>query len=954
MGRFFLSFLPFLLSAQTFQRVIAPFPVVVDGEGLEAPFLGGVNKPIPQFVDWDGDGLKDLFLKDTDERLQYLRNVGTVSEASFELVTKAFQGLIVGNWFNFHDYDNDSDLDLMCHSNGSDVALHENVNDELILRTSQLLTDSSVAVNGGSVVVPTAGDIDSDGLLDYFIGSVSGTVTYYKNLGLIGGLPNYHLESNSFEDISIVWVPGRDERHGANALDFFDINSDDDLDLFWGDFFQPGLFFLENIGTAQDPDIPDSLMITSYPEEDSVWTAGYNVPRLSDLDGDGDAELFVGVLSGAYGTDNSNNFWYYENIGTPSNPQFVLETKNFIESLELYSNSVPALADIDNDSDLDLFIGNELDPPSWAGTVYYFENIGSSLNPSFVLTNSNFFGDNLGNNLAPTFADIDGDGDQDGFVGDWNGKIFYFENTGSPTQPSFANSVEFLNIDLSGYSTPIFGDIDQDIDLDFFIGDKNGKIHFWENEGSITNPDFRSENEDYFPEFDLGEKIIPSLYDYENDGDLDFFIGNETGQLFLIKNTSGIFELEEMTSFPYSGINIAPTVVDIDSDGKPELIVGSRTGGLQYFQVDFDLENISVDYLLGWNLVGLSVDVEDASQLSVYPSSVEETLYGFSGSYVNVDVLVLGEGYWLNFPEAGSTTITGTLITSLTVSLNEGWNLFSGISEVTNVSGISDPGGIIVPNTVYEFTGSYSNASMLIPGHGYWINASADGDITISSSTAAKTISAFTDRTAKANKLSFNGSDLYFGVSIPEEEKLSYQLPPKPPLGAFDVRFRGDTRIAGENTKIEVMSPYKRLTVSYDVIIDAGEKMNWVLTSTSGTEYTLEGTGKITVPSAERFTLERKAVIPLAFTLHQNYPNPFNPITTFYYDLPKRAHITLMIYDLLGRPVKVFANAEIESGSHQVTWNGTNDSGKMVSAGIYLCVLKSDTYAQTMKMILLK
>ena len=589
MGRLFLFLLPFLLLAQTFQRVVAPFPVVVGGEELEAPFLGGVNKPIPQFVDWDGDGLKDLFLKDTDERLQYLRNVGTGSEASFELATKSFQGLVVGNWFNFHDYDNDSDLDLMCHSSGSDVALYENVNDELILRTSQLLTDSSVAVNGGSVVVPTVADIDSDGLLDYFIGSVSGTVTYYKNLGLIGGLPNYHLESNSFEDISIVWVPGRDERHGANALDFFDINSDDDLDLFWGDFFQPGLFFLENIGTAQDPDIPDSLMITSYPEEDSVWTAGYNVPRLADIDGDGDAELFVGVLSGAYGTDNSDNFWYYENTGTPSNPQFSFETKNFIESLELYSNSVPALADIDNDSDLDLFIGNELDPPSWAGTVYYFENIGSSLNPSFVLANSNFFGENIGNNLAPAFADIDGDGDEDGFVGDWNGKILYFENIGNPSQPSFANSVEFLDIDLSGHSTPVFGDINQDNDFDLFIGDKNGKVHYWENEGSPTIPDFRAENEDYFSEFDLGEKIILSLYDYENDGDLDFIIGNNTGQLFLIKNISGIFELELLTSFPYSGINIAPAVVDIDSDGKPELFVGSRTGGLQYFEMDEEL-----------------------------------------------------------------------------------------------------------------------------------------------------------------------------------------------------------------------------------------------------------------------------------------------------------------------------------------------------------------------------
>ncbi len=587
--------------------------------------------------------------------------------------------------------------------------------------------------------------------------------------------------------------------------------------------------------------------------------------------------------------------------------------------------------------------------------MYYFENTGDSNNPSFMLTDTSYFGVNIGNNLAPTFSDIDGDGDQDGFVGDWNGKIFFFENTGNPSQPSFESSVEFLDIDLSGYSTPVFGDIDQDDDFDLFVGDKNGKIHFWENIGSATDPQYSDENNDYFPEFNLGENIIPSLYDYENDGDLDFFIGNKPGQMFLIKNNAGSFEYEELTNFPYSGINTAPAVVDIDFDSKPDLFIGSRSGGLQYYRVDFDLENISVDYLLGWNLVSLPVGVDDASQLTVYPGSIEETLYGFTGSYVNVDVLVLGEGYWLNFPEAGSTTITGTLITSLTVSLNEGWNLFSGISELINVAvNISDPGGIIVPNTIYEFTGSYSNASMLIPGHGYWVNSSADGDITISSGGAAKIISAFTDRTEKANKLSFNGSDLYFGASIPEDEMLSYQLPPKPPAGAFDVRFKGDTRVPAKNAEIEVMSPYEMLTISYDVVIDAGEELNWVLTSNSGNEYILEGTGDIIVPSAERFTLERKAVIPLTFTLQQNYPNPFNPTTTFHYDLPKRTHITLTIYDLLGRPVKVLLNTKMESGTHQVTWNGKDDSGETVSAGIYLCTLKSDTYAQTQKMILLK
>jgi len=145
---------------------------------------------------------------------------------------------------------------------------------------------------------------------------------------------------------------------------------------------------------------------------------------------------------------------------------------------------------------------------------------------------------------------------------------------------------------------------------------------------------------------------------------------------------------------------------------------------------------ISIETMAGWNMVGLPADVEDGSLSAVYPGSTGGTLYSYNGAYVGVDALVSGEGYWLHFPDAGTTTITGAPISSLTVSLTAGWNLFSGISEVTNVADISDPGGIIVSGTCYGFNQAYANASVLTPGHGYWVNASADGDITISSGSA--------------------------------------------------------------------------------------------------------------------------------------------------------------------------------------------------------------------------
>ena len=171
---------------------------------------------------------------------------------------------------------------------------------------------------------------------------------------------------------------------------------------------------------------------------------------------------------------------------------------------------------------------------------------------------------------------------------------------------------------------------------------------------------------------------------------------------------------------------------------------------------------------------------------------------------------------------------------------------------------------------------------------------------------------------------------------------------------AFDIRFKGDTRIAGENAEIGVMSPYETITISYDVILDAGEHMDWVLTSESGEEYLLEGTGEITIPSAEKFVLNRAPVIPITFALHQNYPNPFNPVTSLKYDLPEEAQVALTIYDLMGREVTQLVNTTQEAGYRSVQWNATDMHGKPVSAGVYLYQIRAGEFVQTRKMVLLK
>ena len=200
----------------------------------------------------------------------------------------------------------------------------------------------------------------------------------------------------------------------------------------------------------------------------------------------------------------------------------------------------------------------------------------------------------------------------------------------------------------------------------------------------------------------------------------------------------------------------------------------------------------------------------------------------------------------------------------------------------------------------------------------------------------------------------FGGQILYFGNEIEVENQLSYSLPPKPPEGAFDIRFNGGWRLVKDYGEVEVMSTSEIITIAYDIKMEAGEHMNWVLTSESGSEYTLEGTGEIKVPTEATFTLERKTVMPIAFTLHQNYPNPFNPITNLRYDLPEQAQVTLTVFDLMGRQITQLVNTTQESGYKSVQWNATNSFGKPVSAGVYHYQIQAGEFVQTKKMVLLK
>jgi hypothetical protein len=339
--------------------------------------------------------------------------------------------------------------------------------------------------------------------------------------------------------------------------------------------------------------------------------------------------------------------------------------------------------------------------------------------------------------------------------------------------------------------------------------------------------------------------------------------------------------------------------------------------------------------------------------LYLFEDAVGGTLYGYNGSYFNTDELTIGNGFWLNMSNESFVVISGIPMNNLSITLDEGWNLISGISLEVAVETIIDPDGIIVPGTFYGFEGTYINSSTLTPGKSYWVNALSAGEVTIGSS-LSKSCPEFNDLTIGANELNINGLSLYFGIEIPDKDKFSYRLPPKPPDGVFDVRFKNDRRLEDDFGEIEVINTTETLHITYNIMLNAGEHHNWILTATNGEEYILEGSGELVVPSEDRFTLELKAVVPVTFALHQNFPNPFNPITTLRYDLPSDALVTLSIYDMLGREITQLVNTTQKAGFKSVQWDAKDNMGRPVSAGVYIYQIQAGEFIQTKKMVLLK
>lgn len=393
------------------------------------------------------------------------------------------------------------------------------------------------------------------------------------------------------------------ERHPGSTALTFDQDGDGDKDLVLGNISFNCMLGFTNGGTAsqawmtaQDTAFPSY----STPVDLPVFPASFYV----DLNNDGRKDFIACPNSKTIGEDRKN-VWYYNDTDPGPGTAFQLVSKSLIvgEMIDLGSVSHPALADVNADGLLDIVVGNYgyYSPGNAVNaSLYLFLNTGTATQPAFTLVDPDWLGMSEFTpndyDFSPTFGDLDGDSDLDLLVGTYAGGLFcYFNHAGpgNPMQLIRDPDPMWVNMDVGISSAPAIIDLDNDNRSDVVVGERNGNVNFFKNNGSPTEPLFNTTPE--INNLGLLDARLPGqlighstpTFAQTPDG-LRLVMGTQSGQLEAYSGISASSTAFGVVSETWGNVDDGyrshPALADLDNDGVLEIVSGNQRGGLSLYR----------------------------------------------------------------------------------------------------------------------------------------------------------------------------------------------------------------------------------------------------------------------------------------------------------------------------------------------------------------------------------
>ncbi len=441
----------------------------------------------------------------------------------------------------FADLDGNGHADLYVGNYYGDIAWYRNTGNNVYDTVGYFLETSLYTI------VPAFADIDQDGDLDLYLGNTDGNIQVYTNDG-----------SNHFTSSGLLQADGTDLDIGLYSSPVF-VDEDEDgvIDVLYVGYDKlykyintDGTFTADGTVLAGGSDL-------SYPRK----------AQFSDIDQDGDLDMYAGSAGYLY--------FYQKNGGTYASG---VKMQSSGANIQCTAYDSPCIYDVDEDGDDDILIGKD------EGGIEVHLNDGSgNFTNEGLMTNAQFI---EFSKIRPELADTDGDGIKDLHFGQSTG--YYIHNyTNNGHNQYAASSIYYSYRDYADFA---YADKDNDGDLDMFVGDDDGYITYYRNDGtgSFTGEGYLYEGGGAI-KINVGTYASVSVF-YDNYGNPDLFVGNADGEIIHVEYSGGNYSTAG--NVQADGVNIdvgnnaSPTFADLDGDGDDDLYVGNSVGNVYIFLND--------------------------------------------------------------------------------------------------------------------------------------------------------------------------------------------------------------------------------------------------------------------------------------------------------------------------------------------------------------------------------